>query len=118
MIVKFKGTKKPHTGWLVQDKLYVVLGLQFSFEESNPKVCIKSEDNDTPIIVDIDEFEIAHSNIQENWVFISHQNGFFSLRPKEFTGDFWDDFHDADPHAEEIFWNVYKELEKELALFL
>lgn len=120
MIVRFKANKKTktNTNWLTQDKFYVVLGLQFSCEEGNPKFCIKSEDNNTPILIDSDEFEIVNSNIRDNWEFTSHQNGFFSLRPKEFAGSFWDDFHDADPLAEEIFWRVYRELEKELISYL
>lgn len=114
MIVKFKANKKPRTGWLIKDKSYVVLGLQFSCENGNPNVCIKSEDNDTPIIVDIEEFEIVSPNISKDWTFVNHQNGFFSLRPQEFMGDFWDNFHDSDERAEMIFWEVYDKLSKEL----
>lgn len=118
MIVKFKANQKPYTGWLIKDKLYVVLGISFDCDEHSPTITIKTEDADIPAIFNLDEFEIIDPSISPNWVMTVHSPTRYSIRPKAFVGDFWGDFHDADPHAEEIFWKVYKELEKELALFL
>lgn len=114
MIVKFIAKHNQHEGWLVKNKLYIVLGISFNQNDSYPQITIKTEDSDTPAIFSLVDFDIIDAKIDTNWVFIIHTNTNYSIRPIEFSGDFWDKFHDADPNAEKVFWQVYNELAKQL----
>lgn len=44
--------------------------------------------------------------IPEGWVFQDLKNSCYSLQPKEFCGDFWDDFHDRKEEAQKVYREV------------
>lgn len=115
MIVKFKENKQ---GWLIKDKLYVVLSISFFYNESAALITIKSEDADIPILCPINEFEIIEPKINPNWIFSNYSDGRYSIQPLEFSGDFWEKFHDEDPESGMLFWKVYNELAIDLNKYI
>ncbi|ADG61046.1 hypothetical protein C0134_09000 [Moraxella catarrhalis] len=112
MIVQFIARNNQYNGWLIKDKLYIVLDIYFNFYNKKIEIVVKSEDNHTPCVFDLSDFEIINSDLPQNWNFILHNNGSVSLRPKEFLNEFWDGFHDGNPEYEKIFWDVYRKLEE------
>ena len=112
MIVKFIARNNQYNDWLIKDKLYIVLDIYFNFYNKKIEIVVKSEDNHTPYVFDLSDFEIINSDLPQNWNFILHDNESVSLRPKEFLNEFWEEFHDGNPEYEKIFWDVYRKLEE------
>ena len=102
---------------LIRDKNYIVLGITFlerrifnGIESKETYLTILRAIDQYPCMFNIKNFEIIDQKIPEGWVFYQFLNGAYSLKPKEFTGDFWDNFHDSEPEAEKTFELVYKKL--------
>ncbi|VEG13900.1 hypothetical protein [Moraxella cuniculi] len=114
MIVKFIARHKQYEGWLIKDKLYVVLDIVANCLDGSVEIVVKSEDIHTPIVVSLNEFEIIDSRLISDWEVCVNDLDGLTLRHQKFSGDFWDKFHDADPNAEKVFWQVYNELAKQL----
>ena len=68
------------------------------------------DSEDDPIILEASFFEIVDKNVPESFIFEFYEGGHACLQPKEFSGDFWDLYHDGDEEAEKTFANVVKRL--------
>jgi hypothetical protein len=100
----------------VLDEIYDVFGIDFLYKESEEKIQVSvfSDQHDSPVLIELKYFEIINDNIPPDWVFrkSNFTNAFF-LEPKEFIGDFWDNYHDDNPDSIKIF----QEVEKKIKLF-
>jgi hypothetical protein len=90
---------------------YLVLGVHFEGKNCSAMVSIQRDDDGTPVLAELCYFSILDSAIPPDWHFFDFGDGFYALQPKEFGGDFWDRFHDADLEAEKTFEQAVKKLE-------
>ena len=115
MIVKYareRGYQGKHMDPRITiDNFYIVFGLWFQSENRPKMVLIVSEDDKTPALFELQFFDIIDARIPEEWCFKEASYGSHWLDPHEFSGDFWDRFHDGDEQAESIFEEVRKKLE-------
>jgi hypothetical protein len=119
MKVKYSKIVRPKSDYIVPDssrsftlgKIYFVFGILFQPKDQPTMVTIRCDADETPALLELDCCSIVDSSIPNDWCFFDFRNGFYALRPKEFGGDFWDRFHDADPEAEETFEQAVKKLE-------
>lgn len=59
MIVQFIARNNQYNGWLIKDKLYIVLDIYFNFYNKKIEIVVKSEDNHTPCVFDLSDFEMG-----------------------------------------------------------
>lgn len=59
---------------------------------------------------DMNIFDIIDPKIPSDWSMIDQGQGYYSLSPNEFSGDFWDRFHDGDSEAEKTFERVVEKI--------
>jgi hypothetical protein len=119
MKVKYSKIVRPKREHVVPDpsrsftlgKTYLVFGILFQSESHQTMVSVRRDSDETPVLLELSYCSIVDSSVPADWYFSELSNGFYTLQPKEFEGDFWDRFHDADPEAEKIFEQVVKKLE-------
>jgi hypothetical protein len=101
----------PNAG-LTLGHTYIVLGIDFS-PNGEIKITVQSNSDydGTPCLNLLQMFNIVDPRIPPDWCFSGRKGSYYYLEPKEFTGDFWELYHDADPGAEKIFDDVLKKLE-------
>ena len=104
---------------LTLGKTYLVFGVTFrpNSLQQPTLVSILRDSDETPALFEIQFFDIVNEHLPDNWIFYPFKHfgvspGYYELSPKEFTGDFWDRFHDSDEQAEKIFQQVKKKLEQ------
>jgi hypothetical protein len=100
--------KDPH---LTLGKEYIAITVDFP-PGKRPEISKQSDCDGTPGLQPIEFFEIIDSSLPENYCFKVYENGFASLQPVEFKGDFWDRYHDGDLEAEKLFEQVMTRLKK------
>lgn len=117
----FKG--QGHDPLLTIGRSYLVLGVVLRPVPYPTQICIltdadsgghfdgKPYSDGGPGLFDMNVFDIADSSIPSGWSMLDQGQGYYSLSPNEFGGDFWDRFHDGDSEAERTFEQVVKELE-------
>jgi hypothetical protein len=76
----------------------------------NRKICVPFSDGG-PGLFDMVFFDFVDYRIPPDWLMVDYGSGYYKLEPKEFSGDFWDRYHDADPSAEEIYDYVLRKIE-------
>lgn len=104
-------------------KVYTVLDIWFRPAPYIAQVCVCT-DSDTeghpmgvpysdgvPGSFDMNLFDIVDSRVPPDWLMSDYGCGYYKLEPNEFTGDFWDRYHDADPDAERVYKQLVKRLE-------
>ena len=108
MIIKCKkyissGSKKElnESCWITQNKEYVVLSLTIC-RIQGVSAWIKTDDNIMGF-PDLDGFEVVSQYIPSNWKPSIDSLGRYSLEPKRWEGDFYDNFYNGDPETWDIF---------------
>ena len=103
---------------LTLGKTYLVFGVTLRPDSLHRPtlVSILRDSDKTPVQFELQYFDIIDASLPGNWVFYPFKHfgvspGYYELGPKEFTEDFWDQFHNADEQAEKIFRQVKKKLE-------
>ena len=104
---------------LTLGKVYLVFGIVFRADFSNypHQVIVESDADLTPSLWELQYFDLVDERVPEKWVFNAFKyfgvvDGYYQLCPVEFSGDFWDLFHDADAAAEKKFLSVKDSMEK------
>ena len=92
-------------------KTYLVLGVRFQSKERPTMVTVQRNSDKTPVLIELQCFDVIDTAIPSDWCFFDFGDGFYSVEPKEFGGDFWDRFHDGDPEAEKTFMRVIAKIE-------
>ncbi len=114
MKVKFVRLRTPESG--VDDssfelgKVYLVFGIQFQPGGRSPLVTVQRDTDKTPVMRELQYFEVVDSTVPDEWCLFDFGGGVYRLEPKEFGGDFWDRFHDADEDAEKTFERVAEKI--------
>ena len=90
----------PSLGFIL-GKPYLVFDILFRPDGRSPQVTIRRESDGLPCLVELHWVNVIDSAIPPGWCFVDHGNGYHSLRPKEFTGDFWDRYHGDDSEEAE-----------------
>lgn len=88
MIVQFIARNNQYNGWLIKDKLYIVLDIYFNFYNKKIEIVVKSEDNHTPCVFDLSDFGMGFMmeilNMKKYFgMFIVSQKNF--IQPREIT---------------------------------
>ena len=91
-------------------KNYLVFGIWFRAENKLTMVSIERDSDLTPVLVELQYFDIVDNRISDGWLIESYSDYGYTVKPQEFKGDFWDFYHDADPSAEAIYAQVKKKL--------
>jgi hypothetical protein len=103
-------------------KAYIALGIVFRPAPHASQVCICTDTDGRgrlqgeayadggPGLFDLNCFEVVDPRVPPEWSMLDHGNGFYRLDPTEFTGDFWDRYHEADPNAEATFEFILSKL--------
>lgn len=107
----YKGLyKDPH---MTLGKKYIVFGILIrpNSLQYPTQITLLSDSDQTPCQFELNCFDMVDEAIPKDWVFTHLGSGYYRLCPKEFIGDFWDRFHEADKSAEKTFQVVYKRLE-------
>jgi len=91
-------------------KIYLVLGIQFQPAGPSPMVTIQRDTDKTPVMRELQCFEVVDTTVPDEWCLFDFGDGVYCLEPKEFGGNFWDRFHDAEDDAERIFELVVERL--------
>jgi hypothetical protein len=99
----------PNAG-LTLGHTYMVFSIDFS-PNGEIKITVRADDDGTPCLKLLQMFNIVDSRIPPDWCFSGRKGSYYYLEPKEFSGDFWERYHDADPSAEKIFDEVLKKLD-------
>lgn len=94
------------------DHLYICLAVSFSESNKTTEVTVRRDSDETPVVMDIKRFELVTQEMPFNWGFYYYGEGFSRTQPVEFSGDFWNLYHDGDQEAERIFEKVYRRLAK------
>jgi len=108
MIVRWKGPSDSNLdtgqddGWLIVGKDYAVQSLLWMGNE-RPKLLIVSEDNGTPVLVGIDQFDITDGSFSPSWAISEYLRGHHIGPPQWSNGVFWDDFYDGKEYAINLF---------------
>ena len=103
---------------LILGKEYLVLGIIImdqgsysSVDQREPYVRVRCGDDDYPCLFHLKLFDIIDSRLPNEWNFFPLERGIYRLEPDEFTGRFWELFHDGDKEAEKTFHEVLKKIE-------
>ena len=88
---------------------YMVLGVRFQ-TGSAPMIVVRRDSDGTPVLAELRYFDVQDSSVPADWGFFDFGDGFCALEPREFSGDFWDRFHDGDTEAEKTFERVVEKL--------
>lgn len=92
---------------------YIALSISLNYIDKKPVyVGVQRESDGTPCLVELQFFDVLNPAIPSDWEFFDFKNNHYRLQPKEFGGDFWDEFHDANEAAEIVFLNVLEKLKK------
>ena len=94
-------------------KKYLAFGIDFrpNSLEYPPLVIIWTDSEQNLAMFELSLFEIIVESVPTDWVFHDLGEGYLRLTPKEFLGEFWDQFNDGDENAEHISRSVRKKLE-------
>ncbi|WP_157221591.1 hypothetical protein [Herbaspirillum sp. YR522] len=92
-------------------KIYIALGVRFPPEGRSVMITVQRDSDSTPVLVELQYFDVIDPAVPNYWNFLDFDSGSYSIAPREFGGDFWDRFHDADPDAERTFRQVIKRIE-------
>ena len=115
MIVKYvreRGYKgRDQDPFLTLSKDYIVLGLNFDTYMNKTMFTIQGDDDGTPILCEVEFFDIVDSHLPPNCV-VERSKNYITVEPKEFIGDFWEQYHDSDETAEATFEEVLRRLQK------
>jgi hypothetical protein len=90
---------------------YLVIGVRFQPEGRPTMITVQRDSDKTPVLVELRSFDLVSAAIPNDWFFFDFGDGGCSVEPKEFGGDFWDRFHDADPEAEKILVRTIAKIE-------
>jgi len=90
---------------------YIVFGMNIRSDGRPNTVSVLCDDEQYPVIFDISFFDVVDPNVPDGWCFLQLTEDIYRLCPKEFTGDFWDRFHDGEKRAEAVFDKVVKKME-------
>ena len=105
MKVKLKNdSREKYKSWLRVEDHYDVLEVTFRKNESSD-YRIFSQLEQSPILCEVDDFEVIESRIPSNWrIFSDECNGLFTLTPPAWNEmGFWVKYFDGEQEAEEIF---------------
>lgn len=91
-------------------KMYLALGVQLQPTGRPAMIVVQRDSDGTPSLVELQYFDVVDPVIPSDWCFFDFGNGHHCIEPKEFGGDFWDRYHDADPVAERTFDRVIEKL--------
>ncbi|APG31155.1 hypothetical protein [Granulibacter bethesdensis] len=92
-------------------KIYPILGILYRSDGRPIMLTLQRDSDGTPVLMEMKFFQFVDHSVPDGWGFFDFGNGSYSLEPQEFSGDFWDLYHDADPNAEAIFEKVLKKIE-------
>lgn len=90
---------------------YLVLGIQFQSENRPVMITVQRDTDKTPVMRELECFDVVDAAIPSEWCFFNFGDGCYRLEPREFGGDFWDRFHDAEHEAEKTFQRVVEKIE-------
>ncbi|CAI3142959.1 hypothetical protein MWMV17_MWMV17_02279 [Acinetobacter calcoaceticus] len=94
-------------------KRYICFGVQFNEYRNETKVSVRRDSDGTPVIVEISKFEVINPSIPEGFeisFYKQEDTTNTTIEPKEFSGAFWDDYHDGDPKMEKLFKDTYTKI--------
>lgn len=91
-------------------KTYVALGILFQPEGRPAMVTVQRDSDSTPVLVELQYFDVVAPAVPNDWNFLDLGGERYSIEPREFGGDFWDRFHDANPEAEKTFEQIIERL--------
>lgn len=88
--------------------IYEVCMITFGWPFNNgiPMVTVIRDSDGIPIIVSLANFDVIDGRLPPGWIFEVSCDGTQALLPHEFSGNFWDAFHDGNIEAELIFKGV------------
>lgn len=111
MIIKYLKDKDPRNNIhsLIDKKEYVVLGVHFQNNLPCMVVLLNDKDN-YPCLFDLQYFDVLDSRIPDGWILNYPSEEFIFFSPKEFVGNFWENFHDSDEESENTFKNVVNKI--------
>ncbi|MEN8418233.1 hypothetical protein [Acinetobacter radioresistens] len=99
------------------DHFYICLAVSFSENNKTTEVTVRRDSDGTPVVMDIKRFELVSEEMPFNWGFYYYGEGFSRTQPVEFSGEFWNLYHDGDQGAEQMFEVVYERLIKYYKLY-
>ena len=91
-------------------KEYIALDVLFLPDARPTLVTVQRDSDATAVMLELKFLDIVDPEIPADWCLVDLGNGRYSMRPKEFCGDFWDRFHDGEPEAERLFERVVDKL--------
>lgn len=107
----YKGDgRDPHLT-LGKDYLAVLLTFRPNSAEYPALVSVVTDGSDQSSMFELNCFDVVDGRVPPDWIFQNPVSGWFSLLPKEFTGNFLDLLHDGNEDAEKIFQEVYQKLQ-------
>lgn len=80
--------------------------------EYPPLVIIQTDPKQNLAMFELSLFDMIVEIIPIDWVFHDLGDGYFRLSPKEFLGDFFDQFNDGEKGAEKAFQEVHAKLKQ------
>lgn len=89
---------------------FLVFSIKFDSGGYSHNICMRDPQEGYPVVYDLSHFDIIDPRIPSDWMCKKVTENGYDLSHREFTGDFWVDFHDGDKVAEETFLDVLKEI--------
>lgn len=96
-------------------KDYIVLGIMYNAHFKSHTIHLPTDSDGDPVVLELECFDFIDESVPEGWVFRKLENGYLDLEPQEFSGDFWEDFHEGDEDKEggealKVFQNVVNKI--------
>lgn len=90
------------SSWLTIGKEYIVLEIEV--RQNKTSYLIVSDSNQQPVLQNAIQFKIIGGKIPKNWQVASGEIELFTIGPKDWhKPGFWEDCHDHEPAALEIY---------------
>jgi hypothetical protein len=104
------GERLESSTWLTVGKIYHVLEIFHNFEK-RMELRVPSDDDMSPTLNQIDQFELVSGHLPSNWIAVVEPGRFFKLTPRSWSAPgFWEKCFDGDSDAEETFWAEQKRI--------
>ncbi len=92
-----------NSSWLTVGKTYHVLSV--NMDHGSPvKFQVISDDGQTPVYHNANQFEVVSNKIPEGWVIDFVSKSYLRLSPKAWSKPgFWEEYFDGEPEAIDVF---------------
>lgn len=92
-------------------RTYLVLGVRFKGATELTEIIVRRDSDAAPVLAELRHFSVVDPAVPPEWGLFSLADGSYALEPKEFSGEFWNRYHDGEPEAENVFERIWGDVQ-------